>query len=105
MSPTFHDNNFFLFFSLPEPYEGECGSPLRSNGLTVEHTHSANYTWAFAQCPLEDECTNGNHECKENEFCQDREIGFECLCKPGYERIEGYVEFKNEIHLCSVNIQ
>lgn len=42
--------------------------------------------WASVLCPLENECTNGRHNCTSVEDCVDTPESFTCVCKPGYER-------------------
>ena len=41
--------------------------------------------WSFITCPGEDECQNGHHTCDNtSQFCEDKEVGFECQCKDGF---------------------
>jgi len=43
--------------------------------------------WAFAKCPMENECLSGHHTCDESsEDCTDLVKGYKCSCKSGYDR-------------------
>ena len=91
--------------TLGNPLRGECASYAfnatlktiklnqgsrgqeRSNGFLDEiGSKEISTSWHFAQCPSENECLNGHDDCNtESEDCVDKEIGFECHCKAGYE--------------------
>eukprot|EP00111_Clytia_hemisphaerica_P016497 TCONS_00048912-protein len=75
-----------------EPFNEICGSGLSSNGRVVDSGNSANYTWAYMQCPLENECTNGHSNCTKSEVCRDLIEGYQCTCKVGYKRVKGLCE-------------
>lgn len=69
-----------------EPYSEKCGVSLTSinEPPVIISNSSSKYTWAYALCPLENECLNGHHDCGEYEDCTDLPNGFSCTCKPGY---------------------
>jgi len=72
-----------------EPSMGICGSSLDNKGLiVVEPSGTSNYTWAYASCPLEDECANDHNDCGVHETCEDLVNGFRCLCNDGYARVD-----------------
>lgn len=42
-------------------------------------------TWAYLNCPPENECLNNHHTCdRKSEECFDTPEGFECRCRKGY---------------------
>ena len=47
-------------------------------------------SWDFFQCPPENECLNGHHDCDpKTQVCQDTLDGYTCKCNDGYEEIDG----------------
>ena len=70
--------------------QGSSGQE-RSNGFVDEiGSKEFSTSWHFAQCPSENECLNGHHDCdSQSEDCVDKEEGYECECKAGYSMIAG----------------
>ncbi|XP_050307632.1 multiple epidermal growth factor-like domains protein 8 [Anthonomus grandis grandis] len=57
---------------------------------TIDEEEDANstikYTWNYVQCPKENECENGHHNCAVgSEICVDLDVGFTCECGQGYK--------------------
>ncbi|XP_063722051.1 multiple epidermal growth factor-like domains protein 8 isoform X4 [Symsagittifera roscoffensis] len=43
------------------------------------------HAWSHTDCPPENECKNHHHDCdSKTERCEDKEEGFECVCKDDY---------------------
>ena len=62
------------------PYHNvACGAASFMSNMPV------NYTWAYALCPLENECETGHHNCTKFQDCVDKPGGFLCSCKDGYQ--------------------
>ncbi|BES89065.1 Plexin repeat [Nesidiocoris tenuis] len=52
-------------------------------------TSSANFSWHYVTCPPENECANNHHNCDAtSEMCVDTQIGYDCICGPGYKLAE-----------------
>lgn len=44
------------------------------------------FSWHYVQCPLENECENGHHNCDNtSEQCVDLVSGYQCVCGQGYK--------------------
>ncbi|XP_076035463.1 multiple EGF like domains 8 [Oratosquilla oratoria] len=60
--------NIFVFMSPDEQKHGDLS-----------------LSWHFKDCPPENECSNGHHDCdKKSQVCVDTEVGFKCECADGY---------------------
>lgn len=71
--------------------EGQC-RPGTMKG-PVAGSCPGNLTWNYVGCPLEDECLNAHHTCDSvSEVCEDLEIGFRCICAPGFTPIDSHCE-------------
>ncbi|CAD5119519.1 DgyrCDS8121 [Dimorphilus gyrociliatus] len=51
------------------------------------------------RCENTNECNSGAHNCTQNSECKDLDPGFKCVCKYGYEEINGVCTDKNECDL------
>ncbi|XP_055855625.1 multiple epidermal growth factor-like domains protein 8 [Episyrphus balteatus] len=48
---------------------------------------SGTLTWNYVQCPAENECSNGHHNCDPvSEKCVDSHFGYQCICAEGYRQ-------------------
>ncbi|XP_078593005.1 multiple epidermal growth factor-like domains protein 8 [Branchiostoma floridae x Branchiostoma japonicum] len=63
--------------------------PEDVRNLSISIGRQASGTWAFRQCPPENECLNGHFHCEENEQCIDTPLSYTCECKNGYEKKDG----------------
>ena len=52
--------------------------------LTRVRGSDVTLSWHFLQCPAENECANGNHDCDVTEECDDTLLGFACRCRDGF---------------------
>ena len=50
----------------------------------ASQSNAAAVTWHFLQCPAENECENGHHDCDVTQQCNDTLHGYECSCAEGY---------------------
>ena len=60
--------------------ERACPAPASSPSSASDITLS----WHFLQCPAENECANGNHDCDVTQECDDTLLGFACECREGF---------------------
>ena len=67
------------------PLHETCESGDKANMIQgSEKESSPSSSWNFLQCPPENECLNGNHDCDEHsEDCIDTKDSYECVCKEG----------------------
>lgn len=77
--------------TLSNPVDGMCEKQTISptDGIVDEILRLAREegaVWHFATCPPENECTNGEHNCNENERCVDTFESFICECKQRYAK-------------------
>ena len=79
-----------------------CGMSAKLSSLL--HQSQPPHSWTFSHCPAENECTNGHHNCAENEQCSDVIDGFVCECKTGYTRADRSVTESTFSVLCSSRI-
>ncbi|EDW52069.1 GM16709 [Drosophila sechellia] len=55
-------------------------------------THADVVSWHYVQCPAENECINGHHNCDTvSEQCIDLDtaVGYKCVCAQGYREEQG----------------
>lgn len=92
---TYNGTGICLSGGLHGPTDGECSSQEISWMYGPLPADVANATvngiqgtpqWTYLTCPPENECLNGNHDCRDNEQCTDTYESFECNCKTGYAR-------------------
>ena len=73
--------------TLEGPTLGECKAVSADITVTSNKsdTNQSSSSWYFTTCPLEDECSNGHHNCDPvSQDCQDQDTGYTCRCKHGY---------------------
>ena len=83
------ENDEIEYFYLGPSHNAVCGAPAvdwKKQTVSFMSNMPVNYTWAYALCPLENECETGHHNCTKFEDCIDRPDGFLCSCKDGYQR-------------------
>lgn len=77
--------------SLESPSEFPAASTcdiIYANQKNLSINPSDEFIWNYVQCPPENECANGHHNCDaRSERCIDRLIGYECECADGFETL------------------
>lgn len=54
--------------------------------LAASNITGDKFSWNYMECPAEDECANGHHNCNpKSQKCVDEPHGYRCVCGEGYK--------------------
>ena len=83
-------NGFCSSGTLAGPSSGQCGPLNQNSSMESEPRAGEINSWHFTECPLENECLNGHHNCDPvSQDCKDVDLGYECHCKEGFTESGG----------------